>query len=728
MIEFIGELKVELFRNEETGVGVQKYHVSSVIRDEEGHAQSQVTLKGCGLPSCRTVSYRICGNWICHPKYGWQVEVTHCEEHVQLTKDGIIKYLVKGPIKGIGPVMAERIYAAFGVDTIDVLNHDPERLGEIKGMGTRKLIRIVQSRNEASAFREVSEYLIPYGIEPATCLKVANRFGAASLDVIRSDPWRLTEDGMCSFPEVDAIVRTKHLPLNTRERISAALRYALMQNEYTGSPGCPAKELGDRAMRLLGTAVPQEKVELVCRTMKAEKQIYCTRLTGETLFYREEAFLAECHFAKKCADLLKRKLPVQKEKVESLIRKCEDEMGIAYSEEQKEAIRASASASLMVLTGGPGCGKTTVLNGICYVNEHLTGADFCLLAPTGKASAKMAEATGRIAYTIDSMLHLRSLGSSYQRDVPEIEEDITVVDESSMLDIYHAASLVTAVKKRLIFIGDVDQLPSVGPGTVLKSLIESGICPTVTLSRIYRQSGGSAVIENAYRINEGKCDLVTAENFHFVRVTSDQKIAEYLKKSYRHYAEKYGLEHVMCLLPTKKTQEVGTIPMNKVLQEAENPAVGQAEIEFRGRVFREGDYLLNTKNDVEKNVVNGDVGKLTKIRKTAEGLRELTVRFPGNEVTFTGEDEISRLIHAYAITVHKSQGSEADAVVIGLSPGMGNSMMKRNLLYTAVTRAKKEVLIIGKQEVLTRCICTMDTEKRKTALKELLLEAQKKRG
>lgn len=728
MVSIIGNISYELFRNSSNDMAVQQYKVKSFEQDDEGYGreQNRIICKGYGLPKCMTIDYCLTGEWEHHPKYGWQINVKNYEEVVKMTRQGVINYLSNGPISGIGKSLAERIYDAFGLESVDVLNNEPERLREVRGIGKQKLATIVRSQNENRITREISALLMPYGIEASLCVKIGKRFGVVSMDIINGDTWRLMEVQGVSFPICDKIVRSLGKDLRSDERVEAGIDYALLLHESSGSLATPYKELIRLATRVLGPEVPVSQIENAVSRLCWERKVWNTTVEDlGIVIYRDQAFKAESTLSRRLAEmqLLGGTIRADSKKTDQLIRELEDSMGCTYSEEQKQAIRLSVSSPVLVLTGGPGTGKTTVVNGICKVNTMLKPkTTFCLLSPTGKAASRMKEATGMDAHTVDSVLLLQQNNGFFQEKVEEIEADITICDESSMLDTYKAASLMLALKDghRIIFVGDIDQLPSVGPGAFLRDLIGSGSFPVVKLARVYRQKGGAeenAIVENAYRINSGNTELLNSSNFHFCETSRDERIEEKIRIAYRHYVKEYGKDNVVCLLPTKKTERVGTFALNRDLQEDINPE-GRS-VDFMGKILREGDLVMNTQNDPDKGLINGDIGYITSVSRI-DGAISVTAEFDHRSVSFIGDEELKRLTHAYAMTIHKSQGSEYDCVIIGLSEHIGTLMEKRNLIYTAVTRAKKMCLVIGSRDVLNRCILTQDSSKRITSMPKLV--------
>lgn len=734
-IVFQGSLRYEVFRSEDS-LAIQQYAVSKTLEGEE-IKEKRVTVSGYGLPRNKEFQYELAGEWVRHPNYGWQVKVTSFKEVIGDSKKAILDFLSKGPIRGVGPKTAEKIYAAFGPDTYKVLDKDPQRLYTVKGISETKASQIIQSWNENMATRDVMQLLLPLGVSVRTCMRLVKAFSYMTKEIILTNPWQLTEcSGGLTFAQAEFIAQHEQLPMDSSSRVVNAMLAVLKENELCGHLGMGVAQFQtELRKKLLTIDAGKYSPELVKQyrenvlvemsnqwniQLRNKSVIQLTRLAGVPYIYRTYTFKAEFESACKLMKLMAGvKAPFAKE-VDRLMERQKKDSKFPLAKMQEKAVRSSALYGVLVITGGPGTGKTTTVNEICRLCDYQK-LSICLLAPTGKAAKRMMESTGRPARTVDSQLEL----------VPDvdldngvtIDEDVTIVDEASMLDIFKLRSLLNAIKvgHRLILVGDIDQLPSVGPGAVLRDIIDSGNIPCIALDTVYRQKSGDdagqRIIMNAHRINAGDVNLETGSGFSIEEVRGDEKIAERLTECYLEEVRKYGIDNVVCLLPTNKTKFVGVHDMNVRLQEVVNPpSANKSFITFGKGVFRQGDIIMNTRNDSDREVVNGEVGHIIQTDVDSDKVRSVVNDFDGREVEFKGTEAIQQLTLAYAMTVHKSQGSEYASVIIGMSDSIGKVMEKRNLLYTGVTRAKKQVKIVGSLSAVRQSIQTVDSLYRQTCL------------
>lgn len=727
-------IKLFSFENNE-GYSVGKFLVVSYSDDKVNELLDSgniITLSGYNLPNNRNISYDMVITPYYHPKYGKQGRVISVKDHPVQSKAGIINYLVKGPLDGIGPTLAERIYAAFGEDTIRVINEEPEKLLTIEGIGDQKLYQISKSRKEHQAVNTVMELLIPHGFSAGQCAKIAQKFGAVTESLAKYDPWRFTEISGVSFEICDAYAKKNGSNLNSDSRIRAGILETLKQNEKRGNVGENNSEMAGALKSLLGS-IDISHAMCIADEMRKHHMVRTTNFNKHPLIYRNCAYQSECKVAVRSVQLSQYSMDnVSEQRLDAIIRDAERDLHMIYAGRQKAAAKACARNPLVILTGGPGTGKTTTERLIIYVLKRLSKekngkeCTFAMLAPTGKAAKQMSIATGYPAQTIDSKLELYGEGEDTVNNDIIILEDVTVVDEASMLDVYKAAALFSAIQdgNRLIFVGDVDQLPSVGPGQVLKDMIDAGI-PTVRLERVYRQQGaeGEVINENATRINAGRTDLLDGNGCWFLECDDDRQLAALIVRSYLIEVKKFGVEETVCLLPTKKTPYVGVYDMNAAIQAQVNPSDGRkSEIKFFNTVFREDDLVMNLKNDKEKNVVNGDVGKVIYCG-LADNVRTVTVAFDrGKIAVYKGTEDLKNLILAYCMTVHKSQGSEYKSVIFGISKNLPACMKRKQIVYTAVSRAKKELILLGSRKSLDDSIRSKEgtAKKRNTSLSPLI--------
>ncbi len=752
-----GNLLKELYRKESDNYAIKKFLVRELLDGELAYGieiGQDITIVGYALPDSREIPYEITGEWIKHPQYGWQLRVTKTKELLDGLKEKTIKkYLTKGPIKGITEKNAECIVNTFGEQTLKVLNENPLRISEVAGIPKQKAKAIAEEWTAKKSVGELMTLLMPAGISASQCMQISKRFGVMAMDVIQTDPWRLMECKGIPFSKVDDLVkeqvirnayakrpedenllqawkeestRTYMAAMQEQKRIVAASAEVLMQHENnTQDLGMLPEEFIPALKVMLGRPVVSEGRIAEC-LKKAFQDGSLRRSnyseTGATLYYRKETYEKEYELAKMLYNL-SQSIPAATE-IEKM-RSCPLPGNITLAPEQALAVRTAMMKNLLVLTGGPGTGKTTTLNVLVHVLES-AGKEVCLMATSGKAANRMIEATNRYASTLDSRLKLQSDEDGTINEFNSlIEEDVTICDECSMLDLQRAYALAKALPKgkKLILVGDIDQLPSVGAGAVLRDLIQSNVLPVVRLSRIYRQQGaeGTSIVDNAYHINEGNHTLMFDDAFTFREMHDTEEMAKEMAEAYIRAVGAYGLFNVACLLPTRSTQNIGVEPMNALLQQRLNPPdTEKGEISYGQSTFRTGDYVMNTRNNPDKDVVNGDVGTVSSAYyDSIEKAKAVVVDFGSHKETYKGE-EIADLSHAYAMTVHKSQGSEYAAVIIGMHNEAGKRMLKRNLLYTSVTRSKRKVQLFGQKSAINRCIDTPETYVRKTCLANYL--------
>ena len=721
-----------IFSTFEDGFKIGKFHCEKNF-DSSGKnkcldAQGNIVITGYNVPETRFIKYDMLVEPTYNSQYGWQAKLIKVKDHLEYSEEGVLRYLINGPLPGIGPKIAKRIYQEFGKDTIEVINSHPEELLKIKGLNERKIYEIAKARKENSGLGNVMEALMPDGFSASQCKKIFDRFGEVSVSLAKTDPWRFCEISGIGFVFIDELARKNNCDMNRQSRIVAGLNYTLLLNEQKGNLGEDNRFMLSDMRHILGN-IDKNLALKTADLMRKNHEIKFTNFNHMGLIYRRAAFDAEMTVAKQVIDVGSTFYERKRDKVYSLIKKYEAEHNVLFSDTQKEAVCVAYENSLSIITGGPGTGKTTVekliISVLKEINKKENGKEmtFCLLAPTGKAAKRMSESTGMCATTVDSKLQIYQQDNEISDIQAGIEEDCVIVDEASMLDVYKASCIFKSLseKQRLILIGDIDQLPSVGPGRVLGDLIDSGV-PCVRLDCVYRQQGeaGQLIAENANMINKGESLIKYGKGFQFIKYNDDQKMADELAQAYVAACQKYGVEETVCLLPTKKTPYIGVFDMNKRIQGDVNPASPEKkEITVFNTIFRQGDIVMNLKNNQEKGVVNGDIGIVTDTR-TEENIKVVMVNFQGNEVTYKGTEELKTLTLAYALTIHKSQGSEYKCVLIGISASTPKSMQKRNLIYTAITRAKKEVYLFGSVKAFENCIHTEDTNTRLTSLSHMV--------
>jgi exodeoxyribonuclease V alpha subunit len=724
-----GVLERVTFANPETG-----YTIARIAPERSGEL---VTAVGPLLGAQIGEFLRLRGRWSSHPRYGRQFEVHSYATVLPATAAGIQKYLGSGLIKGIGPVMAERMVAHFGVDIMHVIEDEPGRLVEVDGLGPKRTAMIAAAWAEQKAIKEVMIFLQGVGVSTSLAVRIYKKYGDASISVVRHEPYRLAADVWgIGFKTADTIAAAVGIARDSPERIKAGLAYTLSEAADDGHCYLPAPNLIADAAKILD--VPAELItpcldelaaaegvvrEMVPASAPAAPQVPAVYLPP---FYHAERSVAHALLRLRAAraDRLAGFAAVDWDKALAWLR---GRTGSQLAPEQADAVRLALTSKVAVLTGGPGCGKSFTVRSVVEL-ARAKGARIVLAAPTGRAAKRLAELTGHEAATIHRLLQLRPGGEpSFDADNP-LDADLVVVDETSMVDVILAGKLIKAVAPgaHLLLVGDVDQLPSVGAGEVLRDLLAAGSLPVVRLTKIFRQAQESGIVVNAHRINAGQLPALTGfgDFFWFGCEDTEQTAELVVDIVARRIPARFGLDprrDVQVLCPMHRGP-AGAGNLNLLLQEALTPfRDGVAERRYGGRVFRVGDKVTQLRNNYDKGaagVFNGTVGVVTGM-----SLEEhtLTVRTDEDESVDYGFDELDELAHAYAVTIHRSQGSEYPAVVIPLTTSSW-MMLQRNLLYTGVTRAKKLVVLAGSRRALAAAVRTKGAGRRHTALAHRLHE------
>ena len=680
---------------------------------------------------------RLCGRWTYHKEFGKQFAFDSFEKSLPDDVDGIFKYLSSGTIKGIGPVTALKIVNRFGVDSFDVIEHRPEWLSDISGITRKKAVAISKSFCEQSGIRGVMMFCMDYmGVGEVG--KVYKKFGAGAVGLIKENPYVLC-DGEVGIPfaKADSIAKSLGLALDSKNRIKSGVRYILNHSAAQGGHTClPKQEINKLAAELL--EIDEVRVPLLIESLIDEGEISCYSIDGTEYVMTNETAEYEDIIAKNIKRLSDSSNHYGAVDISTLIEKVELSSGIYFAPMQRAALFASLENGVMILTGGPGTGKTTVVKAMLSIFGSL-GLKTVLAAPTGRAAKRMSEATGEEAKTVHRMLEMeRTIDGSvrFARGARNpLSENVVIVDEASMLDLSLTAILLGAMKRgaRLILIGDSDQLPSVGAGNVLSDLIASERIRTIRLTDIFRQSGESLIITNAHKINEGDIPIlnVTDNDFFFVRREREGDIAETVASLIdERLPRTYGKDirdKIQVITPSKKGS-AGVEILNSVLQARLNPqSKFKREKQAHGVIFREGDRVMQIVNNYdiewEKNgisgvgIFNGDIGIIESISLSEECM---VVRFDDRTAEYSF-DLLDELDLAYAITVHKSQGSEYPVVIIPMY-ACAPMLMARNLLYTAVTRAKNMVILVGRSDIPKKMIENNRQILRYTALKDKICD------
>lgn len=665
------------------------------------------------------------GEWVRHPRFGEQFKAVSLTVSAPTSVEGIEKFLSSGAVDGIGPAMAHRLVEAFGQDTLDIIEKAPHRLKEVPGIGAKTAEKIHKSYQEKVELKDIMLWLEEHGVSGAYAGRIYQEYGSFALGVLEQDPYRLAQEvSGIGFATADAIARSMEIPADDPSRLLAGLDYTLQSVAASGHCCVPADYLADRASVLLDA--PRESVLEAMRDALRMRRLYADRIGNEALVYPPHLYMAETETAEKLLYLKKTAAAFPVDDPSVLIDAWEASDCLDLADGQREAVAGALQYGIFVLTGGPGTGKTTVVRGMIAVLEKL-GLTVLLGAPTGRAAKRLAESTGRRAMTVHRMLEAQGVseddGLMFAKDEDEpLEADVIILDEVSMMDIVLMQHFLSAVPPgcHVILVGDVDQLPAVGPGAVLREILRSNVIPSVRLTEIFRQAEESVIVRNAHAINHGRMPQCEAETaFEFIETHSAEEAAEVIVNLCTDELPRQGFDafsDVQVLSPMHR-QECGVDILNKRLQSALNPpAEGRGERPAGWFTYRVGDKVMQIKNNYQKNVFNGDVGCITEIT-----LELLTVRFSDDLEADYEKNEMNELAPAYAVSVHKSQGSEYPVIILPLVPGH-RIMLQRNLLYTAVTRAKDRVILVGSRAALRTAVENDRTKRRYTLLAERLAQ------
>ena len=732
MESLAGYVEHIIYRNADNG-----YTVLNLVSGED-----EITCVGIFSAIAEGENIEAQGEYTEHPTYGQQFKVTSFEEKAPEDEEAIERYLGSGAIKGIGLAMAARIVRRFKEDTFRIIEEEPERLAEIKGISNRKAMEIASQVNEKRDLRQAMIFLQQYGITMNLAVKVYQAYGQDVYGIIRENPYRLADDiDGVGFRTADGIAARVGIRMDSDFRVRSGILYTLLQASGEGHTYLPETELTPRASKLLN--VTAEQVEKQYMDLAIERKIILKQMEDQTQIYAASFYYMEAN----TATMLKRlnvSYDVSDAEIEQQIRGIEKKSGMTLDEHQVTAVKEAVRNGLLVITGGPGTGKTTTINTIIRYFE-LEGLEIFLAAPTGRAAKRMSETTGFEARTVHRMLELNggAEGSGgFERDESNpLEADVIIVDEMSMVDISLMYSLLKAISvgTRLILVGDVNQLPSVGPGSVLRDIIQSHACNVVMLTKIFRQASTSDIIVNAHKINHGEeviLDNKSMDFFFLKRYDADviiNVVLQLIKQKLPKFVDATPYD-IQVLTPMRKGL-LGVERLNGILQRYMNPpANDKVEKEYGSTVFREGDKVMQTKNNyqlaweirtkfgltVDKGlgIFNGDMGIIRQINDFAE---QMIIEFDEGRMVEYPYKLLDELELAYAITIHKSQGSEYPAVVIPLLGGP-MMLMNRNLLYTAVTRARKCVTLVGNEVTFQQMIQNTSQQKRYSGLCDRLKE------
>jgi len=707
--ELQGSVERITYYNEENGYSVIRLSV-------QGRADL-VTVVG-NLPEVQPgESLRLEGRWTTHPQYGRQFSAEQCEQVLPATVEGIKAYLGSGMIKGVGPVTAKRIVQRFGVDTLQLLDEDPDRLQEIPGVGPKRVASVAEAWEEQKRIREVMMFLHGHGVSTNLAVKIYKAYGDDALQVVQEDPYRLARDiwGV-GFKTADKVAQDLGLPRDAPARVQAGVAYALSQLADEGHVYVPEGELVEEAVPLL--EVEPDLVRKAIRELDADAvveretlvypsldEVARSPLREEEAVYLAPFYYGEIGVTNRLRELLDdprtRLAPFRSMDWDALLAQITRDSAIELSSEQRRAVRTALINKVTVLTGGPGTGKTVTVRTVIAALEALKRR-YALCAPTGRAAKRLSEATGRPAKTVHRLLEYSPQHGFQRNEEYPLEVDCLIVDEASMLDLLLTNRLLKAVDSgaHVLFVGDADQLPSVGAGDVLRDVIASDQVVVIRLTEIFRQAADSGIVVNAHRINRGEFPILNEfDDFYFFSGEDPAAAADLLVDVVkRRVPRKFGLDpcdDVQVMAPMYRG-ECGVSNLNDNLQQALNPPTPRRqEKRVGGRIFRVGDKVMQIRNNYDKDVYNGDIGRLTRIDAVEQ---TITIRIDERAVVYDWT-ELDEVVHAFAISVHKSQGSEYTAVVLPVLT-QHYLLLQRNLLYTAVTRAKRLVVLVGTRKAI----------------------------
>jgi len=692
---------------------------------------------------------RLTGRWTTHTEYGRQFQAEQCEQALPATTEGIRRYLGSGLIRGVGKVMAERIVDKFGEETLDVIDEAPDRLREVLGIGPKRVKNIKKAWEEQKAIKDVMIFLQSHGVSTSLAIKIYKKYGDDALAVVQRTPYRLVQDVYgIGFKTADKIAQALGLAHDDPGRIEAGIAYTLNRMAEEGHVYVPQEELEPEAAEILG--VQTEQVAAIIEALETDDFIKRDTITyevgtagrpaapagpqapppaGEAVAaLREEraVYLTPLYYSEiGVTNRVRRMVEHPGSRLQRLRARMAHlspsqlapEKGVKLAPQQIEAIQTAVQNKVTVLTGGPGTGKTTTLRALLDLLDR-GSYGYALAAPTGRAAKRMGEATGRAAKTIHRLLEYKPGEGFGRHEHNPVAADMVIIDEASMLDVVLANTLLKAIRpdSHLLLVGDVDQLPSVGAGDVLRDLIDSGVAAVVRLDTIFRQAANSLIVRNAHRINQGQMPLTPkgAEDFFLFVKQDPDELADLLVDIVKvRIPRKFGLDPMddIQVLSPMYNGSVGVNNLNDRLQQALNPGGKRPERRLSGRVYRAGDKVMQTVNNYDKNVYNGDIGRITAIDPVQQ---TLTLNIDGAPVIYDFL-EVDELVHAYAISVHKSQGAEYPCVVMPIVT-QHYMMLQRNLLYTAVTRARRLVVLAGTRRAMAIAIRNNKVARRHTAL------------
>lgn len=693
------------FRDEKTGFTCNVYQTKRGQR---------VTCRGYGLPENKKVLYCFGGHYVVDEKYGFEFEVESFKEVIEDTKEGIISYLGSGVMKGVGEKKAAAIYKEFGPRTMEILEKNPEKLQYVKGFSKKSAQKAMEQLQANKGAMDITRYLLRFGISQKYAMELYRERKGGALGFVQKHPYSLCRFKGISFEEADQVAKDCDIPLNDKERIDYCIFHVLKTNEISGDTGMEWNTFCSKAMQFLGPNVQKEDLSQEIVALKKNGRLTIRRMKNLGIsgvyVFSQKAFEREMSIAK---DILRIKEDRSCKKIADIdekILKKEQEYGFSLDKLQREAVKAGLTGEpFMVLTGDPGTGKTTIIRMIADIYGE-EGDRVVFLAPTGRAARRMTETSGRPSKTFHSFFHIADEEDERNpEDEISISNALVVADEFSMADVYVSQILFSAIQNgcRVILVGDADQLPSVGPGAVLRDILESGVVKVVRLQKIFRQGENERITENAAKVKSGNGNILEGSDFHIHELANMEDVKNVMAELYMQRVEEFGIGNVICLCPFIK-HTAGVKDMNITLQEIVNPpGAEKPQMEIHGETFRLGDLVMHLKNN--ENVSNGDIGTIVKVDPDE---KIITVLINGMEIEYDVL-QLKELTLAYATTVHKAQGSETAAVICTFT-NFHTNMLYRNLLNVAFSRAKKQVDVVGEMSAIRKAAETETKEKRIT--------------
>ncbi|MGD0276084.1 MAG: ATP-dependent RecD-like DNA helicase [Syntrophales bacterium] len=718
-----GQIERIAYTNEETGYTVAKIKVHG--------RRKLVTIIGSIVNPTPGEIIKMKGEWGNHPKYGEQFKIVFCQTTTPASVYGIEKYLGSGLVKGIGPVMAKRIVKMFKEKTLDVIENKIDRLVDIEGIGQKRIGMIRNAWEEQKEIRTVMIFLQSHGVSSGYAAKIYKQYGNEAIKIVQENPYRLATDIFgIGFITADKIAEKMGFAKDSELRAAVGVLYVLHELTDEGHVYYPYDPLIEKCKEMLD--IDREIIVKAISTVATDKHIVIEDIKQDIAEFQENnkaVYLTGYHIAEKNLSICLKTLvntpqAIRKIDSEKAIQWVQEKLSITLADKQIEAVQRAAENKAMIITGGPGTGKTTIINAILKIFSAIK-TNIMLAAPTGRAAKRMSETTGHESKTIHRLLEYNMRKGGFQKNEESpLDCDLLIIDEASMIDtlLMHHLLKAIPVTATFIMVGDVNQLPSVGAGNVLKDIIDSGISPVVQLNEIFRQARESSIIVNAHKINEGiipnlKSNQDKVDDFYFIEQKDPEKVLDMVINLVRQRIPKrFGFDSVndIQVLTPMHRGTVGTGNLNIELQKALNP--GEEGVFRGGRLFRVNDKVMQIVNNYEKEVYNGDIGRICSIDEEA---KEVNVIIDDREIVYDYSD-LDELVHAYAVSIHKSQGSEYPAVVIPILT-KHYVMLQRNLLYTGVTRGKKLVVVVGTKKAMAIAVKNNKPEKRYTLLKQRLI-------